>query len=88
MRWTRRAETGFFRRFLELALDFFFVLADRVPVDLLEVLLFEEEDLGWLGDDEDWATRTDVGSPMAISIARRVAIAVAERPTKLTLPTV
>jgi hypothetical protein len=90
MRRTRRAETGFFRRFLELVLDFFFVLADRVLVDLLEVLLFEEVDLGWLedgGDDEDWATRTDFGSPMAMSIARSVAIAVAERPTKLTLPT-
>jgi hypothetical protein len=53
-------------------------------------LVFEEEDLDWLGDaadGEDWATKTDLGSPMAMNIARSVAIAVAKRPTKLTLPT-
>ena len=56
MRRTRRAETGLFRRFLELALDFFFEPADRGAVGLLEAVLFEEEDLDWLGDvadDED-----------------------------------
>ena len=90
MRRTRRAETGFFRRFLEPAFNFFFVPTDRVAVDLLDALVFEEEDLDWLGDaadGEDWATKTDLGSPMAMNIARSVAIAVAKRPTKLTLPT-
>lgn len=88
MRRTRRAETGLFRRFLEPVFNFFFGLADRVAVDLLDPLL-EEEDLEWFGDadGEDWATKTDLGSPMAMNIARTVAIAVAERPTKLTLPT-